>query len=119
LTWFAAEQPGTRPSCWWRFDAPEPRRRVGGVGTQRSEFYSVPPSLKFGLPSGDFFSDEDLRWAPFKGAAIVPVVPADPPLFESQPAYLQRLNLLVPGESERVPASAFEPEVAPPWVIRR
>jgi hypothetical protein len=26
-TW-AAEHPGSRPSCWWRWDAPEPRKIV-------------------------------------------------------------------------------------------
>ena len=30
LRQWIAEQPGTRPYAWWRFDAPEPRRRIDG-----------------------------------------------------------------------------------------
>ena len=26
LRWWIKHQPGTRPRCWWRFSAPEPRR---------------------------------------------------------------------------------------------
>ena len=27
------DYPGTRPARWWDIDAPEPRRRLGGIGT--------------------------------------------------------------------------------------
>ena len=32
-------------------------------------------------------------------------------VFESQAAYLRRLDLLIPGEVERIPAEALEPEI--------
>ena len=38
--------------------------------------------------------------------------PDDPPLFESEPAFLRRLGLLLSGELERIPAGAFEPVAA-------
>ena len=28
IRWWIKDQPGTRPRCWWRFSAPEPRREV-------------------------------------------------------------------------------------------
>ena len=37
--------------------------------------------------------------------------PADPPTFESQATYLRRLDLLLPGESERLTAADSEPEL--------
>jgi len=37
--------------------------------------------------------------------------PADPPAFESQAAYLQRHRLFLPGEENRIPAEASDPEV--------
>lgn len=27
LAWWTRQHPGSRPSLWWRFDAPQPRRR--------------------------------------------------------------------------------------------
>ncbi len=64
-----ADSPGTRPSFWWRFDAPrqstgnfpgccydgrlpEPRRRVGGTGTPNFEVLSYGPSYSYGIPDG-------------------------------------------------------------------
>jgi len=35
---------------------------------------------------------------------------ANPPVFESQAAFLRRLGLLLPGELRRLKASDFEPE---------
>ena len=35
----------------------------------------------------------------------------DPPRYESEPAYLKRLGLLLPGEEQRLPPNAFDPEV--------
>ena len=45
---------------------------------------------------------------PFRGVAIDP---ADPPVFESQAAYLKRHGLFLRGEERRLPVDAFEPEV--------
>jgi hypothetical protein len=32
---WAEHRPGRRPALWWRFDAPEPRRRLGGTSGRR------------------------------------------------------------------------------------
>jgi hypothetical protein len=36
---------------------------------------------------------------------------ADPPTFESQPSYLERLGLLTDGERAQLGPEAFEPDV--------
>lgn len=84
--WIAAH-PGTRPSCWWRYEAPragssiEPRRLLRGEGKPLHEVRNVAPSYTYGIPvwCGD---------------------PANPPLFETQHAYLKRHGLLIPGERQ-------------------
>lgn len=76
------ENPGTRPAAWWSFDAPGPRRQIGGGPTA---FETGCPEwsrrLRFGIPSvwtGPQFDD--------------------PPRFETQGAYLTRHKLLAAGE---------------------
>ena len=94
VKWWAGERPGTRPWCWWKYEAPEPRKRLGGVGTARSDYL---PDFK--LPPTD---------------AFVAVDPDDPPSFESQAAYLKRLGLLLPGEEKRLVRHDFAPEAIEP-----
>jgi hypothetical protein len=65
---WAHEQPGTRPSCWWRWSAPRaplgtwpdcyydgqlpaPRQRVGGIGTPRHEALAYVPDFCRGVPT--------------------------------------------------------------------
>ncbi len=67
LAGWVEEQPGKRPSAWWRFDAPrqpagrfpgwyydgklpEPRERCGGVGTPAHEVLADAPRYNFGIP---------------------------------------------------------------------
>ena len=96
--WIEAH-PGTRPSLWWKYDAPrvttttagryagtltgarmiEPRQLLSGSGSPRHEVTANAPSYRYGIPH--WFGDLD-----------------DPPLFESQHAYLKRHGLLEPGE---------------------
>jgi hypothetical protein len=108
------ERPGTRPTMWWRFDAPrwkaegrhvgawyagelpEPRRQVGGVGTPAYEVSAYKPDWPLGI---------SLEWADYDEANL--------PTFESQAEYLKRHNLIGADELERVPESGFVPEVAP------
>jgi hypothetical protein len=100
------DRPGTRPSCWWRFEAHEPRWRVGGTGDPATEHLSYVPRYCLGLPV-DWMD----RWAVdfyHKGTAYDP---HDPPQFEAQATYLQRLGLLLPGERRRLRPENFEPEV--------
>ena len=124
------ERPGTRPAFWWHFTAPRmtaaqleengwedcwfadhlciPRLRLGGIGTPRYEVLAYVPHFCCGIPDS-WITAADLKTYPDLEAEAID--PADPPRFESQGTYLQRLNLLVPGERRRLKAKDFEPEV--------
>lgn len=119
LAQWAADHPGRRPSAWWTYDAPEPRRRVGGIG----DVFAA-GKLRFGIET-DWTSREQvmlytgrcrhvaghfLTEFTVPGFAKVAVDPSDPPAHESQASYLARLDLFLPGERARVPADAFAPE---------
>ncbi|MGR9372310.1 hypothetical protein [Rhizobium leguminosarum] len=113
-----ADYPGSRPDFWWRFDAPEPRRRLGGIGMPSWEALSVKPNFRRGLPS-TWIDDRDV--AIFRDGGCgrqpdpdwpgIPKDPTDPPRFESEAAYLDRLGLFLPGERKRLSQVDFEPEV--------
>jgi len=104
------DYPGTRPARWWEHDAPrlplgtypgagydgelpEPRKRLGGTGTPAYEVKCVKPSFSFGIPN---------IWAG--------IDKNDPPIFESQAAYLKRHGFLFAGEERR---ADFEQETVP------
>jgi hypothetical protein len=141
-SWLKAH-PGTRPWAWWELDAPrwtrtfdayldgtlpEPRRRLGGIGTPSFEVLAIVPCFAFGLPvtfvdawSVAYYNGraKDIHGNPigteyqeghFKGVAIDP---ADPPRFESEAAYLERHGLLTPAEVRWLAEhpEALEPEV--------
>jgi hypothetical protein len=84
-----ADRPGTRPPLWWRHSAPEERRRLSGTGSPHANV-----CRRNGMPR--FFIDVDRD---------------DPPIFESQAAYLDRLGLFCPSERKRLAAKDFEPDV--------
>ncbi len=124
LTRWQSEQPGTRPALWWRFDAPrlargahpdcfwdgtlpEPRKRVGGIGTPLHEILAYVPSFYLGVPKSWIGADEQHSCSIETAAAIDP---QNPPTFESQASYLERLGLFSRGERARLSASAFAPE---------
>lgn len=67
LARWAVEKPGTRPSLWWKYDAPrmaegtypgwyfdgslpEPRRRLGGTGSAAHDVLSYVPQFACGIP---------------------------------------------------------------------
>jgi hypothetical protein len=120
-----AEHPGTRPWAWWRFDATEPRRRLGGVGTPAHEVLAYLDHFPFGLPAHwvqpwmvEYYNGRarnihgerigtEYREGHFAGVAIDPVAP---PRFESQAAYLDRHALLDSADRLKLPEDAFEPE---------
>ncbi len=104
-------RPGTRPSCWWRFDAREPRRRLGGTGTPAHERLAYVRRLARGVPV-DWIMPADVETYAAIGQPLdVPAVdPADPPTFESEATYLRRLGLLLPGEAKRIRKAAWSPE---------
>ena len=99
--------PGTRPPLWYCYDAPrspigtypgahydgelpESRERLSGTGTPAYECRNVKPSFSFGIADMWIDIEED-----------------DPPVFESQAAFLKRHGLLFSGEEKR---SDFQPE---------
>jgi hypothetical protein len=93
LTGWLRDRPGSRPSIWWRLDAPrqllgthggafydgkfeQPRKQLSGAGCDASLISAYMPSYESGLPTS---------WAGYEEA--------DPPVFESQAAYLRRHGL--------------------------
>ena len=65
---------GTRPGAWWDYDAPEPRKLISGT------FVAVGNDLFRGIPKR--FEDKPVaKW-------------------ETEFQYLERLDLLFPGEKE-------------------
>ena len=132
---WAVDHPGTRPKCWWRFSAPRltpdhpvvladptawpallsdlpaPRERIGGTGTPIYERLNYVPEFERGLPVA-WIQNRDLETYRLIGRPLdVPTIdPEDPPTYESQASYLRRLKLLLPGEADRLPADAFDPE---------
>jgi hypothetical protein len=119
-----ATYPGTRPHRWWQYDAPEPRRRLGGIGTPASDVLSCVPTFRYGLPwiwierwQVMYYSGlaVDIHGAPIgdrypRSFAGVAIDPNDRPRFESQAAYLKRHGLFLAGEERRLKKSDFEPE---------
>lgn len=87
LAAFTAQNPGARPWAWWKFDAPEPRRRVrcGGVRVMPDSMTALtgpdfPPS--FGLPSAWICRKSDVENR-----------------FETQTEFLVRLKMLTAREA--------------------
>ncbi len=119
------EWAGSRPRHWWRFEAPELRRRLGGTGTPCHEVLADSPWYIFGVPASwvsqwqaDYYNGRavdihnkrigtEYEEGHFAGLAIDTEAP---PTFESEASYLQRLGLLLPGEFERLTEADFEPE---------
>jgi hypothetical protein len=133
---FCRHNPGRRPWPWWKFEAPEPRRRLGGIGTPCHECLAVTPWYQYGLPTSFVSKFEALY---YRGQAVtihgepipytnprtgcpaepgdfegVPIDATDPPRFESEAAYLQRHGLLLPGEEQRLTAEDYAPDLIEP-----
>src|SRR5687768_3925762 len=68
LAAWVEEHPGSRPSYWWRLEAPRqplgawpgrwydgklerPRERLGGIGTPAHEVFALHPTYDRGIPS--------------------------------------------------------------------
>jgi len=85
-------RPGTRPSSWWRFEMPLMREQLGGKGKEGSggSWCGLPRSWWLG------------------GFSYV-----DPPIFESQAAFLLRNNLLPAAERGRLDNIDFMPTPIP------
>lgn len=109
LARWTADKPGTRPSIWWRFDAPrqplgtfagcyydgmlpEPRKLLGGKGWPAFEKLSYVPEYDHGIPA---------RW--------YDVHSDDLPTFEAEATYLKRYGFLTASEKRALKKSDFEP----------
>ena len=96
------EYPGSRPRAWWKYESPEPRRRVGGVGQAAFEVSAYVEQYERGVP------DHWVTRADFLSGIVVD--PKNPPSFESEAHYLRRLGLLQADELGRLTPADFEPE---------
>jgi len=81
------QHPGQRPYGWWAFDSPEPRKKIGGKGLS-FEQRTQPKHVRyfFGIPAGPFMQLDA----------------SDPLMYESEPAFLKRHNLLTPTEIKKL-----------------
>lgn len=103
----------------------EPRRRLGGRGTPLFEVLNVAPMFRTGIPvewvtpfDQAYYNGRarDVRGEPIGSeyhegdfAGVAPD-PDDPPIFESEAAYLARHGLMSAAERRRLTPAAFEPE---------
>jgi hypothetical protein len=103
-------RPGTRPWAWWKFEAPERRRTVGGrihpfddprrklavAKSDRKNFWRVAYALHRGMPRMFLMPfDEDCQ----RDFMHNILAGRDSEIFEPEWSYLQRHNLLLPGDS--------------------
>jgi hypothetical protein len=100
LRWWVQAKPGTRPSLWWKFRAPEPRLRLSGIGSPDSL-----RDMKFGVPTvwgrpgrGDVHGPRELCYDV-----------DDPPLYESEATFLRRHELLLPSERRQLTQADYAP----------
>ena len=117
---------GPAAAEWWHQSAPRslpgvragwgidgrfelPRQRVAGTGTPSWQVMDVEPSFTLGIPV-EWPTPEELAWCAAEGIHAVPIDPHDPPVFESQAAYLARHGLLLRGEERRLGPADFAPE---------
>ncbi len=94
LHYWIAKYPGTRPFAWWQCDAQENRKQVGGKGVPGHKCLRLVPHYRLGISTcwGQLSRDE-------------------PPQFESQATYLERLGLLTPMEQRRLTKKDYAPEI--------
>lgn len=107
---WAEEHPGRRPAWWWLFSAPrmaeaeiikngwtgcyyaeflkQPRQRLGGVGRPKYEWQNVVPEWAYGIPDADMWDIGEIDLE-------------NPPVYESQAAYMQRLGLFLTSAERR------------------
>ena len=113
LAEWIADYPGRRPWAFWKLDAKEQRRRTGGRG-EVYPGYDHPCNLLAGIPyrfmrqlDVDIFRSVN----PKEERKYEIYDPADPPRYESEPAYLDRLGLLTDAERKRLTEDDFADEV--------
>lgn len=96
---WVAEHPGTRPWAWWRFDAPELRRRVDG---RRHPFFSAKRAERVArlITRPDAADDlrEQLNSTSFGVPCAHVCVDDAQALYETEHDFLARHDMLLPGE---------------------
>ncbi len=89
------------------------RARLGGRGALCGDVLNYAINSHYGFP-GPWVGDFEFRWHAEHFRKHHPEVQrfdaADPPLYESTPMLLRRLELLEPGEARRIPAAEFKTE---------
>jgi hypothetical protein len=114
LAEYIADHPGQRPHWWWAFNVldngqPLRRQRIGGVGVTHGDDH-----FSYGIPTGWVTRMDQTEERTWPGKPFHPgpaVDPANPPIFESQAAYLDRHGLLMAGERKRLTDADFAPDV--------
>jgi len=110
---------------WFFRKTSAPRRRVGGIGTPVYEVLNYFPAFRRGVPdrwvdrcdvelyngcARDIHGNVIMPGV-FKDGAFLGLAPSetDPPMYESEAAYLRRHGLLMPGEEQQITDVDFEP----------
>jgi hypothetical protein len=109
----------------WLFERLEmPRRRIGGVGTPACEVLNVSPAFRRGIPLHWVTTSDESYYngrsrdvhgqrigTEYTDGQFLGVAPAaaNPPMFESEAAYLQRHGLVTPTETRVLQPEQFEP----------
>ena len=86
-----AENPGTRPWAWWKFDAPERRKRIDGP----CHPFDNPERIERVSTNGTELWDNNLSLGK---PSILVVEDCFDAKYETQLDYLKRLDLLIPAE---------------------
>jgi hypothetical protein len=104
LAEYVEQYPGYRPSWWWRYSDPPRRRvRVGGIGEPWP-----------GVCGRDFYMGVPASWSakprhPLHPNDPQPVDLNNPPIYESQPSFLDRAGLLSDAERAQLTDEDYEP----------
>lgn len=116
--------PGTRPSHWWRYEAPQElvpgckgsevwayaaqRQRLGGKGDPAWLHLRLVPCFNRGIPA-NWISREAGFQSKDRQFIEASVDPSNPPTFEGEAQYLLRHQFFLDGERQRTPRELFEP----------
>ena len=92
-----ANNAGTRPLYWWKFEAPEARRKQL-KGTKEIVYHALDHNSNYRYNKGI----SELWWY---GENVKHI-----PVFESQAAYLKRHKLFMDGEEERLNENHYKAE---------
>lgn len=125
------KRPGHRPRMWWTHNSAGPRKRLGGTGDL---MFKRGTSYERGIPEvwlspfqACYFRGMavDVNGQPLESVRLnapvfspeefhgVPPDPADPPMYESEPAFLLRHKMLSDSERQLLTEYDFKPVPLP------